>query len=507
MRNKTEVPVEKPGIKTITIRNLTNFLLVASIVFLILVGFGFRVISYKIIESKALAISEVIIAGLTSHMKAEVMEKRDYFLEEIKSLYGVESVSLLITPELSSLFKLRSQFEKHPDPKAMHVFESGKAYFKIDQFSFKPNIRAIIPYPATKKGKLNCLTCHDVKEGTVLGAVEVILDLSSYRNIAVAVMSAIFILSAIFIILLCRNVFKTVQYHIKEPLENLIDQAKNAYFKQEPIKHDEFDTAEFEALARKFNMFNAEVLSNQEMVRKKNLEFNAEVLSNQEMVRKKNQELKSLNDEISDTLRETVFTMGVVEEQRSLETADHTKRVTEYCNILATKLGLSKHDIEMITSAAPLHDIGKLGIPDSILFKPGKLTDEEFSVIQNHPGIGYAMLVHSQRDILKAAAIITYQHHEKWDGSGYPQGLSGEDIHIYGRILALADVFDALTSDRVYRKAMPDEEVLDLIRREKDKHFDPMIVDIFFQELDKIMAIKKNYHNGNTPICQLSDRL
>jgi response regulator RpfG family c-di-GMP phosphodiesterase len=195
--------------------------------------------------------------------------------------------------------------------------------------------------------------------------------------------------------------------------------------------------------------------------------------------------------------------MGVVEEQRSKETADHTRRVTEYCNILATRFGLSEHDIEMITAAAPLHDIGKLGIPDSILLKPGKLTDDEFDVIKNHTVIGHAMLVHSKREILKAAAIIASQHHEKWDGSGYPQGLAGEDIHIYGRVAALADVFDALTSDRVYRKAMPDEEVLALIKREKGKHFDPVLVDLFFADLDTFMVIKETYRDGRAPVCRI----
>jgi len=101
--------------------------------------------------------------------------------------------------------------------------------------------------------------------------------------------------------------------------------------------------------------------------------------------------------------------------------------------------------------ATMLHDIGKLGIPDSILLKPGKLTEEEYEIMKNHPGIGYAMLVHSKRDILQAASVIAYQHHEKWDGTGYPRGLKGEEIHIYGRIIALADVFDSLSFDRVYR--------------------------------------------------------
>ena len=126
--------------------------------------------------------------------------------------------------------------------------------------------------------------------------------------------------------------------------------------------------------------------------------------------------------------------------------------------------------------------------------------------MQNHPGIGYAMLVHSQRDILKAAATIAYQHHEKWDGTGYPQGLAGEEIHIYGRIVALADVFDSLTFDRVYRKALTDDAVFDLIRREKGKHFDPLLVDLFFQEIETFMLIKESYRDGNAPYLSASRR-
>ncbi len=484
-QNPPTPKVKKPSIKTITVRNMVNFLLLASLVFLIIVGVGFRMISANIIKSKTIAISEVVIAGLTSHMKAEIMDKRDYFLEEIKSLYEVKEVAVIWPEEHSATFEIESQFLKDADSMTKTVFQTGKPAFVMDEFNFDPNIRAVIPYIATEEGSLNCLTCHNVPNGTVLGAVEITLDLTSYRNLAVAVLSAIVILATIFIILLSINTFRTIQRHIKEPLEVLASKAKRAYFRQEPLSPEEFASVEFEDLAHKFNMFNTEMLANQNLVKEKNAE------------------LLLLNDEIGDTLKETVFTMGVVEEQRSKETSEHTRRVTEYCNLLASSLGLSAHEIEMITAASPLHDIGKLGIPDSILLKPGKLTEDEFDVIKNHPSIGYAMLIHSKRDLLQAAAVIANQHHEKWDGSGYPQGLAGEDIHIYGRIVALADVFDALTSDRIYRKALPDKEVLDLIKHEKGKHFDPVLVDIFFEELDTILAIKETYRDGKTAVCPL----
>lgn len=137
-----------------------------------------------------------------------------------------------------------------------------------------------------------------------------------------------------------------------------------------------------------------------------------------------------------------------------------------------------------------MHDIGKVGIPDSILNKPEKLTPEEWDIMQNHAQLGRDMLLGSERPLLKAAATVAYEHHEKWDGSGYPQGLKGEEIHIYGRITALADVFDALGSDRCYKKAWPLEKILDLMKQEKGKHFDPSLVDLLFDHLPELLMIR-----------------
>lgn len=160
---------------------------------------------------------------------------------------------------------------------------------------------------------------------------------------------------------------------------------------------------------------------------------------------------------------------------------------------MATKLKLSDRDIELISAAAPLHDIGKLGIPDEILFKPEKLTQEEFDAMQNHTAIGYSMLSHSERDMLKAAAVIAHQHHEKWDGSGYPWGLKGEDIHIYGRIVGLSDVFDALMSERPYKQAWSMDETITWIQKESGRHFDPELVDILVKYQDEFIEIGIRY--------------
>jgi len=196
-----------------------------------------------------------------------------------------------------------------------------------------------------------------------------------------------------------------------------------------------------------------------------------------------------LNQEVEDTQKEILFTLGEVAEARSQETGHHVKRVAEIAKLLALRYGLSPDVAESLRLAAPIHDVGKLAIPDAILNKPGKLTPAEFDLMKTHSPIGYEMLKNSKRSILKLGALIALQHHERYDGTGYPNGLIGEEIHIYGRIVALADVFDALSSVRVYKKIWPLEEILGYIRQQRGAHFDPRLVDIFMENLDDIMII------------------
>ena len=198
----------------------------------------------------------------------------------------------------------------------------------------------------------------------------------------------------------------------------------------------------------------------------------------------------TLNKEIIDTQREVVLTLGAIGETRSQETGLHVRRVAEYSYLLAKLCGLSEEEANLLKQASPMHDIGKVGIPDNILNKPGKLTAEEFEVMKTHAQLGYEMLKHSERTILKTSAIVAYTHHEKWDGSGYPQGLKGKNIPIYGRITAIADVFDALSHDRVYKKAWPLEQILELFRKERGKHFDPEMIDLFFNHEDQFLSIR-----------------
>lgn len=203
-------------------------------------------------------------------------------------------------------------------------------------------------------------------------------------------------------------------------------------------------------------------------------------------------EVNTLNIEIEETQREIIFTMGSIGESRSKETGNHVKRVAEYCKILALHYGLDEAEAEMLKLASPMHDIGKIAIPDSVLNKPGRFDDEERRIMDTHAMKGYEMLKHSNRPLLKMAAIVAKEHHEKWNGTGYPDKKSGEDIHIYGRITALADVFDALGSERVYKSAWDDEKIFAMFEEERGKHFEPKLVDIFFEHLDEFLHVRNS---------------
>ncbi len=205
-------------------------------------------------------------------------------------------------------------------------------------------------------------------------------------------------------------------------------------------------------------------------------------------------ELKKLqNKEIENTQSEVILKMGEIGESRSEETANHVKRVAEYCYLLAHLYGLEETDCKLLASASPMHDIGKVSTPDHILKKPGKLTDEERIEMQKHTSVGYKLFAHSKGKILRTAAIVAHEHHEKYDGSGYPRGLKANEIHIFGRITAVADVFDALGSERVYKKAWELDRILKLLTEEKGKHFDPYLVDLFLENLDQFLEIKNKF--------------
>lgn len=188
-----------------------------------------------------------------------------------------------------------------------------------------------------------------------------------------------------------------------------------------------------------------------------------------------------------------IMMLGEAIERRSMETGNHVRRVGEYSRLLGRLCGLRRDETELLLIAAALHDAGKVAIPDAILNKPGRLTAEERTVMQTHAAIGARMFEGQDTPVLEAARVIALQHHERWDGRGYPNGLSGQDIHIYGRIAGIADVFDALASDRVYKRAWPMEKVLDLLREERGRQFDPQLVDLMLAHLPKFLQIRAQF--------------
>jgi putative two-component system response regulator len=189
--------------------------------------------------------------------------------------------------------------------------------------------------------------------------------------------------------------------------------------------------------------------------------------------------------------RETISRLAAAAELRDLETGEHLVRMSEYSAVIARELGLPDEQVELLRVASPMHDVGKIGIPDGILLKPGPLTPEERATMEQHAEIGYEILADSDVELLRLGALLALTHHERYDGSGYPRGLSGDQIPIEARIVAIADVFDALTSDRVYRCALSIDEALELMCPQREKQFDPRAFDAFMRALPEILAVRE----------------
>jgi putative two-component system response regulator len=198
-----------------------------------------------------------------------------------------------------------------------------------------------------------------------------------------------------------------------------------------------------------------------------------------DQVRQRTQELEQYQLELKEAQLETIMRLARAAEHRDDETGKHTQRVGLMCAMLARMLGWSEHEIQSLHFAAPLHDVGKIGIPDSILLKPGKFTETEYKIMQRHARIGAQLLAGGHSDVIQTAERIALTHHERWNGQGYPLGLKGEDIAIEGRILAVVDVFDALTHERPYKPAWPLEDALEELKIQQGKQFDPEIVECF----------------------------
>lgn len=212
--------------------------------------------------------------------------------------------------------------------------------------------------------------------------------------------------------------------------------------------------------------------------------------NNLSLQHKYEQNQQRLMTELEQNQLEMIYVLTELMESTSDETGKHIRRVAECSRLLALyHESLTDEDADILFHAAPMHDIGKITIPHSILHKPGKLTEDEFAIMKTHTTRAFKILHNSKRKYTKAAAIIAHQHHEKWDGSGYPQGLKGQDIHIYGRIVGLIGVFDALMHKRVYKEAWSLEDTLDYIRKHSSSQFDPYLVSILLEHIDEFVAI------------------
>jgi putative two-component system response regulator len=203
--------------------------------------------------------------------------------------------------------------------------------------------------------------------------------------------------------------------------------------------------------------------------------------------------LEQADDELRASQEEIIRRLSTAVEFRHGETAHHIQRMSRYCVLIARRLGREGRYCEMLRLASSMHDVGKIGIPDAILNKPGKLTSEEFDRMKEHTRIGHRLLSDSSSPLLRMGSVIALTHHERWDGSGYPDGLAGERIPLEGRITAVADVFDAMTSRRVYKPAYPMEETLDIMRKERGSHFDSKVLDLFLESVDEVNGIRGEY--------------
>jgi response regulator RpfG family c-di-GMP phosphodiesterase len=210
--------------------------------------------------------------------------------------------------------------------------------------------------------------------------------------------------------------------------------------------------------------------------------------------------LKYTHRELQDAYRDTIFRLVVASEYKDKETGNHITRMSRFSTLLAQILGLSVQEVECISYAAPMHDVGKIGIPDNIILKKGMLTENEFTIIKTHTTIGAVILENSKPNVLQIAQTIALSHHEHWNGTGYPAGLVRENIPLPARIVALSDTFDALTSKRPYKSPYPIDVACEIIKKEREHHFDPDIVDAFINHIDDFTKIKHEIDTGEHPL-------
>ncbi len=461
--------MKKKSIKKITLSNLTQVFLLAMLIIIAVIVLSYRSFFQYVVENRVISVSEIIQAGLTSHMKAGIMDKRDYFLEEIASVHDINSIKIIRADAVVEQFGKSGKFEQPLDEHLRTILQEKKVHINWNDFDSK--VEAVVPYIANSKGYLNCLECHHVRDGDVLGAVSITIDTSVYQSMVLKNSYLIVGVLLLFALVVILNMSHVIERYIRKPLSNIIEDGEMAYQEHKEVDSDKYESKEFCDVAQNVNKFNKNILSKEEQLQEKNLQ------------------LQHLNEEIELTLKETMLAMGQIEELRSGETKRHTQRVAAISILIARAYGLSEEEVKLIELTSPLHDIGKIGIADAILNKPMKLSDEEFTLMKTHASLGHDILKHSKRKVLNIAATIAYEHHEKYDGTGYPRGLKGEEIDIYARIVAVVDVFDALLSKRVYKQQWSLDEVVAFLTKERGKHFDPRIVDIVLENIDECAKI------------------
>jgi putative two-component system response regulator len=225
-------------------------------------------------------------------------------------------------------------------------------------------------------------------------------------------------------------------------------------------------------------------------------ELESQVASRTRELRQALEEMTAARARAREAELETIYRLALAAEIRDAATALHIRRVSRLSRLIAGQLGLPVDEVDLVGYASALHDVGKIAIPSAILLKPGKLDQEEWEQMKAHTTIGAKLLADSPSELLRCGEVIARSHHERWDGSGYPEGLAGERIPLWGRICAVSDVFDALTSERPYKPAFSNEEAVRILRQDRGSHFDPMLVDVFLEGMDEVMSVQRESSAG-----------
>jgi response regulator RpfG family c-di-GMP phosphodiesterase len=467
--------VEKQSIKKITVTRLLQVFVVAMLVIVVIITVSYRNFFQFVVENRVQSVSEIIKAGLTSHMKAGIMDKREYFLSEISSVHDIRSIEIIRGDAVIKDYGESTLSEKKLTSDLRAVLEKKETHIVWKET--QNLVEAVVPYIASSSGSFNCMQCHNVEDGTVLGAVSISMEIGAYQNFVLKNGYLIVGVLLLFALVIIFNMFHVIERYIRKPLLNIIHDGEIAYASHKDINSEKYESKEFEDVAHNINKFNKTVIQKEEQ-----LEY-------------KNRQLQLLNEEIESTLKDTMIAVGQIEEIRAGDTNMHTQRVATISTLIAKDYGLSDEQVKLIEITSPLHDIGKTGITDAVLNKPARLTEGEYVYMKTHAFLGYRILNNSERQVLKTAATIAHEHHEKYDGTGYPQGLKGEEISIYARIVAIVDVLDALLSKRVYKEKWKLEDVIVFFKEERGKHFDPELVDVLLENMDAYVQIIEKLSN------------